>query len=238
MVRGQCLSKKNYRQDGAESRHEMNKRSGYVGSEHGYCSVPEDEGQYRGKNRYIENCDDRSCGNYHGPAGGNFQQIEWQQDSQANQYNPHLIGQGMQSFWELLQIGRIKSPEKCGDKNQDITPVKVKPKKGGEFTTGNDQHNAAERYGNTKTLPDAEAIFVHCPGDQHNDDRGAGIYQCRIDCGRSLHGDIDEAVEAGDPDNALDCDKFPVLQDKLTLGKEVAEAETGQNQQSNCPSPE
>ncbi len=85
-----------------------------------------------------------SDGHCHGPAGGYFQQIEGQQDCQANEHYPHLVGKWMQSFRVSLQIGGIKGPEDCGDKDQNIPSVEIAAQKSCQLTAGDDQQDAAE----------------------------------------------------------------------------------------------
>lgn len=238
MVRRQFFSEKDYRQDSAKDRHEMDERPGDIGAEHGYRTVPEDEGQYRGKYRYVDNGHNRSAGKGHGPAGGYFQKIEWQEDCQTDEHDAHLVGKGMQSFRVFLQIGGIKRPAGCGDKYQNIPPVEAQLQQCIELALGDNQYYPAKRYCHAEILSETEPVVVHCPGKKDNDDRRAGVDQHRIDGGGGLDRQINEAVEPGYPKDALHDDKFAVRQDKTALGQEMAEAETGKNQQRHRPSPE
>ncbi len=91
MVRGQCLSQEEYRQDGAEDRHKMDKGPCCIGPEHCHSTVPEDEGQYRGKDGYIQNSNNGSTGDGHDLAPEKLHKIKRKQDCKADQDNPRQV---------------------------------------------------------------------------------------------------------------------------------------------------
>ena len=99
------------------------------------------------------------------------------------------------------------------------------------------RNNAAERKSYSETLSDTETVFVHDPGNDDDDDRNAGVDQYRIYGGGGLDGHINQTVEAGHPNDALDDDELLMFYGQLAL-QEMAESETAEHEQSNHPAPE
>ena len=79
---------------------------------------------------------------------------------------------------------------------------------------------------------------VEQPGKDEDQHRDAGIDQHRVDGGGVLHGLIEERIESGDAEDALEEDEpaMPVDQDPLLA--EMSMGQKPENEQGHRPSPE